>query len=135
MIILFAAGWALFGMSLGRAPAALLVPGATIAFAAAAFGLVVAGAGRTRDAVLPIGAIVIMTMAAMGGCWWPIDFEPQWMRTLALALPTTWAMRAFNDLMIRDLPLAAVLLPSAVNLGFGILYAAVGVAIARRRFA
>jgi ABC-type multidrug transport system permease subunit len=134
MIILFAAGWALFGMSLGRAPSALLVPGATIAFAAAAFGLVVAGAGRTRDAVLPIGAIVIMTMAAMGGCWWPIDFEPQWMRTLALALPTTWAMRAFNDLMIRDLPLAAVLVPSAVNLGFGILYAAVGVAIARRRF-
>ena len=135
MIILFAAGWAMFGMSLGRAPAALLVPGAAIAFAAAAFGLVVAGAGRTRDAVLPIGAIVIMTMAAMGGCWWPIDFEPQWMRTVALALPTTWAMRAFNDLMIRELPVSAVLVPSAVNLGFGILYAAVGVAIARRRFA
>ena len=52
MIVLFAAGWSLFGISLGRAPAALLMPAAAIAFAGAAFGLIVAGAGRTRDAVL-----------------------------------------------------------------------------------
>ena len=99
MAVLFAAGYALFGISLGRTPAALMMPAAAIAFAGAAFGLVVAGVGRTRDAVLPVGAIVIMTMAAVGGCWWPIDFEPVWMQQLALALPTTWAMRAFNDLM------------------------------------
>jgi ABC-2 type transport system permease protein len=111
-----------------------MIPAAAIAFAGAAFGLIVAGAGRTRDAVLPVGAIVIMTMAAIGGCWWPIDFEPEWMRQLALALPTTWAMRAFNDLMIRQLPASSALLPAAVNFGFGIFYTIIGVAIARRRF-
>ncbi len=135
LVVLFAAGWAMFGVSLGLNPAALLVPCAAISFAAAGFGLLVAGAGRTRDAVLPVGAMVIMTMAAIGGCWWPIDFEPQLMRTFALGLPTTWAMQAFNDLMIRGLPVSAALVPSAVNVGFGILYAAVGVRIARRRFA
>jgi hypothetical protein len=57
------------------------------------------------------------------------------MRTVALGLPTTWAMQAFNDLMIRGLPVSAALVPSAVNVGFGILYAAVGLRIARRRFA
>jgi ABC-type multidrug transport system permease subunit len=134
MIVLFAAGWALFGISLGPAPAALMMPAAAIAFAGAAFGLIVAGTGRTRDAVLPVGAIVIMTMAAVGGCWWPIDFEPAWMQHFALALPTTWAMRAFNDLMIRQLPASSAMLPTAVNFGFGILYMIVGVAIARRRF-
>jgi hypothetical protein len=50
-------------------------------------------------------------------------------------LPTTWAMRAFNDLMIRGLPASAAALPTAVNLGFGILYAATGAALTRRRFA
>ncbi len=135
LVILFAIGTVAFGMSLGPHPVALLAPAAAIAFAAAGFGLIVASAGRTRDAVLPIGAIVIMTMAAMGGCWWPIDFEPAWMQTVALVLPTTWAMRAFNDLMIRDLPASAAALPTAVNLGFGILYAATGAALARRRFA
>jgi ABC-type Na+ efflux pump permease subunit len=134
MGVLFAAGYVLFGISLGRAPAALMMPAAAIAFAGAAFGLIVAGIGRTRDAVLPVGAIVIMTMAAIGGCWWPIDFEPAWMQQLALALPTTWAMRAFNDLMIRDLAASSAIVPAAVNFGFGILYMIVGVAIARRRF-
>jgi ABC-2 type transport system permease protein len=134
MIVLLAAGWALFGISLGHAPAALLMPASAIAFAGAAFGLIVAGIGRTRDAVLPVGAIVIMTMAAIGGCWWPIDFEPMWMQNLALALPTTWAMRAFNDLMIRHLTASSALVPTAVNFGFGIIYTIFGVAIARRRF-
>jgi ABC-type multidrug transport system permease subunit len=135
MAVLFAAGWFFFGISLGRAPLALVVPSAAIAFAGAAFGLVVAGVGRTRDAVLPVGAIVIMTMAAVGGCWWPIDLEPQWMQTAALVVPTTWAMRAFNDLMIRGLSASSALVPSAVNLAFGFLYMIVGIAISRRRFA
>jgi len=134
MVILLAAGWALFGMSLGRAPAVLLAPCAAIAFAGAGFGLLVAGLGRTREAVFPVGALVIMTMAAVGGCWWPIDFEPSWMRTLALSLPTTWAMQAFNDLIIRELPAGSSLVPSAVNLGFGVLYALAGAEIVRRRF-
>ncbi len=134
MAVLFAAGYVLFGISLGRTPAALMMPAAAIAFAGAAFGLIVAGIGRTRDAVLPVGAIVIMTMAAIGGCWWPMDLEPAWMQQLALALPTTWAMRAFNDLMIRNLAASSAILPAAVNFGFGIIYTVVGVAIARRRF-
>jgi len=135
MAVLFAAGYVLFGISLGRTPVALVLPAAAIAFAGAAFGLIVAGVGRTRDAVLPVGAIVIMTMAAIGGCWWPIDFEPAWMQQVALALPTTWAMRAFNDLMIRNLAASSAIIPAAVNFGFGIIYSVIGVAIARRRFA
>jgi ABC-type Na+ efflux pump permease subunit len=134
MAVLFAAGYVLFGISLGRTPAALMMPAAAIAFAGAAFGLIVAGVGKTRDAVLPVGAIVIMTMAAIGGCWWPIDFEPAWMQQVALALPTTWAMHAFNDLMIRNLAASSALIPAAVNFGFGIIYTVIGVAIARRRF-
>jgi ABC-type multidrug transport system permease subunit len=134
MAVLFAAGYVLFGISLGRTPVALMLPAAAVAFAGAAFGLIVAGIGKTRDAVLPVGAIVIMTMAAIGGCWWPIDFEPAWMQQVALALPTTWAMHAFNDLMIRNLAASSALIPSAVNFGFGIIYSVIGVAIARWRF-
>src|SRR5262249_28174148 len=82
----------------------LLLPTAGIVFAGTAFGLVVAGVARSREAVLPIGSIVIVTMAAVGGCWWPIDLEPPWMQSVARAFPTTWAMSAFHDLMIRRQP-------------------------------
>lgn len=133
MILLFAVGYFFFGMSLGPQPWALLMPIASIVFAGTAFGLIIAGVARTRDSVLPLGAIVIMSMAAIGGCWWPIDLEPRWMRTVALALPTTWAMESFNDLMIRQRGVEATLRPAAVLVAYGLAYLAIGLWLFRRR--
>jgi ABC-type Na+ efflux pump permease subunit len=133
MVLLFAVGRLLFGISLGPQPWALLLPIVGISFAGTAFGLIVAGLARSRDAVLPLGSIAIVTMAAVGGCWWPIDLEPQWMRTVALAFPTTWAMEAFNDLMIRSRPAAAAYLPTAVLVAYGLGYLALGLLLFRRR--
>jgi ABC-2 type transport system permease protein len=126
MAVLLAAGWLLFGISLGRAPLMLFAPSAAIAFAAAAFGLVIACIARTHDSVMPVGAVVAMAMSAIGGCWWPLDFEPSWMRAIALWVPTTWTMRAFNDLMIRDLPATGALHASAAAAGLGVIYLIVG---------
>ena len=133
MVLLFAVGRALFGISLGPRPWLLLLPTAGIVFAGTAFGLIVAALATSREAVLPIGSIAIVTMAAVGGCWWPIDLEPRWMRQVALAFPTTWAMEAFNDLMIRRRGLEAALRPSAVMAAFGVLYLLAGTAIFTRR--
>ena len=135
MFLLFAVGYFLFGMSLGPQPWALLLPIGGIVFAGTAFGLIIAGVARTRDAVLPLGAIVIMSMAAIGGCWWPIDLEPRWMRTIALALPTTWAMESFNDLMIRLRGVDAALKPTAVLVAYGLAYLVIGLWLFRRRLA
>ena len=46
MVVLFGVGWALFGISLGRAPMALLLPSVGISFAASALGLVVPALAR-----------------------------------------------------------------------------------------
>jgi ABC-2 family transporter protein len=133
MVVLLAVGWVAFGISLGPEPWALLLPTVGIVFAGTAFGLIVAGAAPTREAILPVGSIVIVTMAAVGGCWWPIDLEPRWMRTVALAFPTTWAMDAYNDLMMRHRGIEAALVPTAVMLAYGVGYLAIGVALFRRR--
>ena len=133
MIILFTVGRLAFGISLGETPAALLLPTAAIVFGAAAFGLMVAALVPARDSVLPAGAIAIMTMAAVGGCWWPQELEPPFMKMLALSLPTTWAMNAYNDLMIRQLPATSAILPSAVITGFAMLYIAIAVGVQARR--
>jgi ABC-type multidrug transport system permease subunit len=101
MALLFAVGRLFFGVSLGPEPCALALPTVGIVAAGAAFGLVVAGLAQSREAVLPLGSIAILSMAAVGGCWWPIDLEPRWMQSVARAFPTFWAMDAFNDLMIR----------------------------------
>ena len=126
MALLFAVGWALFGITLGRHPLALIVPTVGISFAAAALGLVVASISRAHDSVMPLGVTVSMAMAAIGGCWWPLDFEPGWMRELARWMPTTWTMQAFNDLMIRSQPPSAALRPLAATVGIGIIFLSAG---------
>jgi len=83
--------------------------------------------------VFSVGSVVMVTMAAVGGCWWPIDLEPRWMRSVALAFPTTWAMDAFNDLMIRRRGIEAAWAPTAVMLGYGAAYLVVGLVIFRGR--
>jgi ABC-2 type transport system permease protein len=133
MLLLFAAGRVAFSISLGPTPWALLLPITGIVFAGVSFGLVVAALAPTREAVLPVGSAVIITMAAVGGCWWPIDLEPRWMRQMALAFPTTWAMDAFNDLMIRRRGPERALLPTGVLLAYGSLYLGLGIALFRLR--
>ena len=133
MIVLFAVGFALFRISLGPQPWGLLLPIVGIVFVGTALGLIVAAIAPSRDAVVPLGSVLIVTMAAVGGCWWPIDIEPRWMRSVAHALPTTWAMEAFNDLMIRGRRADAAYVPTAVLLGFGAAYLAIGLALFRRR--
>ena len=133
MISLLLIGWLAFDVSLGPQPWALLLPIFGIVYAGTTFGLVVAALAPTREAVLPLGSIVIVTMAAVGGCWWPIDLEPRWMRQVALAFPTSWAMDAFNDLMIRRRGVEAALLPTAAMLAFGTSYLGLGLLLFERR--
>jgi ABC-type multidrug transport system permease subunit len=133
MIALLGVGRIAFGVSLGPQPLALLLPTAGIVFVGTAFGVLVAGLAPTRDAVIPLGAIAIVTMCAVGGCWWPIDLEPRWMRDVARALPTTWAMTAFKDLMMRHQTFTAVLQPTLVLLVFGLGFLVVGLVAFRPR--
>jgi ABC-type multidrug transport system permease subunit len=126
MVLLFAVGWALFGITLGRYPLALLIPTVGISFASAALGLVIASISRAHDSVMPFGVTLSMAIAAIGGCWWPLDFEPGWMRVLARFVPTTWTMQSFNDLMIRNQPPSATLWPLAATIGLGMLFLLAG---------
>ncbi|HVN27456.1 MAG TPA: ABC transporter permease [Candidatus Binataceae bacterium] len=128
MIVLFAVGWALFGISLGRYPLALLIPTAAISFASAALGLVIASIARSHDSVMPFGVTLSMAIAAIGGSWWPLDFEPHWMRIVARFAPTTWTMQSFNDLMIRNQPLATTLWPFLATVGLGTVFLIIGLA-------
>jgi hypothetical protein len=55
------------------------------------------------------------------------------MRRVALAFPTTWAMEAYNDLMIRRRGLDAALRPAAVMTAYGLIYLVIGALLFRRR--
>lgn len=133
MVILFIFGWWAFAISLGPSLVALGLVILGISFASAAFGLLAAALAPSRDAVLPLGTIAVVAMAAIGGCWWPITIEPPWLQKLAHVFPTAWAMGAFNDLMLRQRSLGEVFPKVVALLLFGVLYLVLGARIYESR--
>lgn len=133
MVILFAFGRAAFDISLGPSLAALGLVILGVVFAATTFGLLIAALAPSRDSVLPLGTIAVVGMAAVGGCWWPITIEPQWLQSLAHLFPTAWAMEAFNDLMLRERQLGDVWPAILALLSFGIAYLSAGAWIYLKR--
>jgi ABC-type multidrug transport system permease subunit len=66
-----------------------------------------------------------MVLAALGGCWWPIEIAPAWMQGVATVLPTGWTMDAlhklvnFGDAPVTALPHVTALALSALVAGWG----------------
>ena len=93
------AGTLLFKMRWGPAlPMVALVLFAWAAFNAS-LGILLGNLARTRVQMAGIGVMSTMVLAALGGCWWPIEITPQWMQTAALFVPTGWTMDAMHKLI------------------------------------
>ena len=93
------AGTLLFRMDWGAS--IWMVSATLIAWAGfnASFGLLLANLVRSQAQMVGVGVLVTMALAALGGCWWPVEITPEWMQALAACLPTGWTMDALHKLV------------------------------------
>ena len=102
----------------------ILVLLAANASLAAILGMLLGNAGRNEGQVIGFGVVMSNVMAALGGCWWPIEITPFWAQKAALIFPTGWAMNALHRLMsfgdspISVAPHIAAFLTAAVIAGY-----------------
>jgi ABC-2 type transport system permease protein len=121
IIVLILAGRFLFEISFGNSLPALALLLGSFALAVAGLATLLGSVTKTPGQASSIGWLGSMVMAAMGGCWWPAELMPPWMRTVAHAMPTAWAMDGFHALISFGQGLPAVLVPSLVLAAFGLL--------------
>jgi ABC-type multidrug transport system permease subunit len=69
------------------------------AAACAGFAIMFGSMAKNEGQINTIPLISSMLLAALGGCWWPIEVAPEWMQQLAMFLPTGWVMDALHKLM------------------------------------
>jgi ABC-type Na+ efflux pump permease subunit len=105
-VVLF--GWAAFSTSLAMLLASLV---------------------STEGQVIGAGVLASNVLAALGGCWWPIEITPGWMQRLASWLPTGWVMNALHELMFFGSGLSGALRGIALLTGGALV---LGVIAARR---
>ena len=119
--IVFAVG-AAAGMNFGSNPLALLSVMAAFVLCVTALTFALApwitSEGQARGLVL----LLSLSLAPLGGAWWPLEIVPEFMQTLGHLSPVAWAMDAFQDLIWYNggfgdvLPEIGVLLAAAAVL-------------------
>ena len=127
MTIMILFGMLAFDLKWGQSPAGLIAMLLSYGFASTALGIMVAALSKTVAQANAAGTIVVMALASLGGAWWPIEIVPMWMQNLALALPTGWAMRGFQDLLVRGLGLNAILSTAGILMAFGVVFLGIGI--------
>jgi len=121
-VVLLVAGRFLFGLSLGSSFAGLVLLVVSLCIATAGLSTLLGAVLRSPEQAGSLGWLLGMALAALGGCWWPMEIVPGWMRRVAHALPSAWAMDGFHALISFGRGLEGVLIPSAMLLGFGLLF-------------
>jgi ABC-type multidrug transport system permease subunit len=97
--------------------------------AAASIGMMAASFFRTSEKAGAMGVMISLVLAALGGCWWPLEVVPSGMRAVAHFLPTGQAMSAIGEMLAVG-PTAPF---PAVNIAVLLLMAAIAMPIAARR--
>jgi len=94
-----AIGTVLFQMDWGPDVAMVIVILAAWAGFCASAGLLIGSVANTQGQAGGLGVLLANVLAALGGCWWPIEIAPPWMQTLQNFTPTGWAMDALHKLI------------------------------------
>ena len=102
------AGSLLFRVQWGPHLWAVLLVLVAYAALAVALSILVGSLARTEGQAIGISVIATNILAALGGCWWPIEVTPRWAQSVAMFLPTGWAMDAMHKLVSFGDPPSAV---------------------------
>jgi ABC-2 type transport system permease protein len=123
MVILVAAGRFLFHLHYGSSPAGLAALLLAYAFAVAGIATFLGAVLANPEQASTVGWLVSTLMGALGGCWWPAEIMPDWLRSAAHVFPTTWAMDGLHALISFGRGFEAVVMPVAALCGFGVAFA------------
>lgn len=120
-------GTLLFKMNWGPDLAMIVVILAAWAGFCASAGLLIGSVASTEAQAGGLGALAANALAALGGCWWPIEITPPWMQMLQNFLPTGWAMDALHKLISFQSGAASALPQLAIIVGATVVVAALAV--------
>jgi ABC-2 type transport system permease protein len=130
VLVLFGTGRALFKMSLGQSPLALLLLTVTLALASASMGVLLGTLCRSSKQADQIGMILGFVLLALGGSTTPLFRAPGFVGILSRMTPNAWGIEGYMGLLADKWSLARTAPNILALLGFAVVFFALAV----RRF-
>jgi ABC-2 type transport system permease protein len=130
VIILFGFGYFVFHINLGHSLWGLFAVSLATAAVANALGLLIAAISKSAEQMGPMSGVILIVMATFGGILIPYFEMPASMQKLSFFTPQAWALKGFQDILVRGYDLEAVL----PCVGALVLFALAFYAIALLRF-
>ncbi len=121
IVFLLSLSWLLFGVDVAQSPIALFLTLGLFTWLAASLGVLVGSINSNPDKIVGLCVVLSMMMAALGGCWWPLEITPDSMQLVGHIFPTAWAMDALHQLISFGGGLKEIQLELGVLAGFTIV--------------
>lgn len=97
-LIVFSVG-ILVGLNFGDRPLLLLPVMIAFVLCITALAFAIAPHITGEEQANGIARLLALSLAPLGGAWWPLEIVPNFMKTIAHLSPIAWAMDAFHDIM------------------------------------
>lgn len=110
-----------FGVNIGQNVGGLLLTLWLYAWVAASLGVLIGSLVVNEDKTIGLCVLASMVMAALGGCWWPMEIVPETMKIIGHLFPTAWAMDSLHQLISFGGGLQTVLVPLGVLALFAVM--------------
>jgi ABC-type multidrug transport system permease subunit len=120
-IVIFIVGM-LFGMNFGKDPIALVLLAIVYTLSITALSFVIGASLKNPAQASGLALLLALTLAPLGGAWWPMQISPQFLQVIGHVSPIAWAMDGFTALTYRGAHLMDIWLPLAVLIGMTIVF-------------
>lgn len=138
LTILFCYGEWLFRVGLFRDPITLVVLSLTWIATGGAFGMFLAAVSRSSKQAESLASLLILMMAALGGCWFPLQMMnlPPVLETVCKSTMTYWAMAGYQGMLWNQLAWYSPKLLEALawQWGWVIVFTALSIFFYRRNY-
>jgi ABC-2 type transport system permease protein len=119
-LVVFVVG-AVLGMDFGKDPLALLLVVIVYTLSVTALSFALGSRLKTPAQASGLSLLLTLTLAPLGGAWWPLEISPRFMQIAGHVSPVAWAMEAFTKLTYQGAGLGDIWGQLLVLAGFTVV--------------
>lgn len=122
VLFMFVFSYYVFDISMGKSFLGIFLVTIATAATANSLGLLIASISKTTEQMGPLSSLILISSATVGGIFIPYFEMPKFLQTISFLTPHAWALKGYQDILVREYHLIAVLPTCAILLAFSAIF-------------